>query len=173
RCGVLLPANSRKAQVHMPSPSPRGRLRRPRQWRHRRRNSSPQPLGVKCEMVPDKALDEIIGVVIPLLLSQRELLLREPARFLEKLGLELIFKEIIGKPLIDQNVIKMTESTAARHQGGSIMRRPGRTVGAQIGGKSLLTPGAARRRNDGRKGRDGTKMFRIFQRQCQCPMPAH
>src|SRR5690606_12529489 len=84
-CGALLPANSMKAQAHTPAPSPRDRLRRPRQWQHRRRNSSPQPLRVEGEVIADKALDEVVGVVIPLLPPQRELLFGEPARFLEKL----------------------------------------------------------------------------------------
>src|SRR5579863_7496555 len=86
-------------------------------------SSLEQALGVMCEMIRDEGLDEPVRMIVALVPAHGDGLAGLRSSRLERIGMELLDEELIGLPLIDQDVSRIG---ATRHQHRRIPVLPAR-----------------------------------------------
>ncbi len=131
-----------------------------------------------AQVVVDKALDEVVAVVIARMAAQRERLAQLVAGGLQGLGQQLFFmQKLVGQALVDQDAGRVGRLGLGLHQCAGVMLGPEGLVGfqspTQIARKGFLAPGAVHGVGNGRKGRQAFEQTRMAQRQRQRPMGAH
>ena len=90
-----------------------------------------------CHVIGKEARNEVIGMVIAATKPQGEIHSRLAAGGFKGPGLQLVVKEIIRKPLINQNI---AIPALFCDQSTGIMGRPLALIRSQIGFKRLLPP---------------------------------
>ena len=98
------------------------------------------------QMIGDKALDEIIAMIIMRMLAQAQLLPGRMAGLHEALRLQLLFEKWIGQTLIDKDFAGMR---LLGNQRAGIVLSPGGRIIAQIARQGFFSPCHLGGRDDG------------------------
>src|SRR5215218_5813497 len=114
--------------------------------------SCPYSGAMPAEMILHEGRDEEVGVVVAVLVPQRERDAGSRACRLQKLGLQLAGEEGVGRALVDEDV---GQAGAIGDQGACVVGPPRIAIGSKVARERLLAPGAAHRRGNRREGRDG------------------
>ncbi|MPM95812.1 hypothetical protein SDC9_142967 [bioreactor metagenome] len=142
--------------------------------RTRSKESGAQLLRMVAQMVVDKALDEIVAMVVARMPAQRERLTGLGAGGFEGFGQQLLFdQELVGQALVDEDACRVGGGGLRAHQLAGVMPGPFGLVFAQIAAESLVAPGAVERVGNRCKGRDRLEPAGVAQRQGQRAVAAH
>src|SRR5690606_5987214 len=100
-----------------------------------------QRFSVMPEVILHERRDEVVAVVVLVVAAEPEALPRLGAGLLEQVGLELRVEELVGHPLVDEDLVR--KRAARPDQLGRVVLRPLAAVGAEVARERLLSPGHA------------------------------